>query len=107
MQQVTKSDFESEVIQSEKPVIVDFWAAWCGPCKMMGPVFEELSGEFKGRLKFVKVNTEENPELSEQHEVRGIPCLIVFNSGKEAGRIVGFAAKDALKQKIEGILASI
>ena len=100
----TKENFENEVIKSELPVIVDFWAEWCGPCKMMGPVFEELSKEYKGKLKFVKVDTEEFPEISGQYGIQGIPSLLVLKSGTEIGRIVGFNPKEELKAKIDKII---
>jgi len=100
-------NFDGE-IKKEVPMIVDFWASWCGPCQMMGPVFEELSKEYKPtKLRFGKVSTEKFPQLADKNDVSGIPCLIVFNKGKEVERIVGFAPKEALKQKIDAILDKI
>ena len=103
----TNDNFEEEVKKAETPVIVDFWAPWCAPCNMLGPVFEELSGEYEGKLKFVKVNTEDAADIASEYAVQGIPCLIVTKDGKEVDRIVGFAPKDALKQKIDAILQNI
>ncbi|MBT3407439.1 thioredoxin [archaeon] len=104
---ITSENYEAEVKNSDIPVIVDFWAEWCGPCKMMGPVFAELSEEYTGKLKFAKVDTESQPDVAGQHQIRGIPCLIVFNKGEEVDRIVGFAPKEAMKEKIEKVLGSI
>ncbi len=105
--EINNENFESEVKQSDIPVIVDFWAEWCGPCKMMAPVFEQLSSDFEGKLKFAKVNVDDNREVASQFGVRGIPCLVVVNKGSEVDRITGYAPKDVLKQKIEDILSKI
>ncbi|HIH12570.1 MAG TPA: thioredoxin [Candidatus Nanoarchaeia archaeon] len=99
--------FESEVLQSKTPVIVDFWAEWCGPCKMMAPVFEELSKEYTGKLKFAKISVEDYPDIGGQNQITGIPCLIVFHKGEEVDRIVGFLQKAELKRQIDGILKQI
>ncbi|MBT7902800.1 thioredoxin [Candidatus Woesearchaeota archaeon] len=102
VKELSKTNFD-ESVKGDKPVIVDFWASWCGPCKMMGPVFDELSEEYDN-LEFAKVSTELEPELAEKNSVRGIPCLIVFKDGKEVDRIVGYTPKDALKEKINAII---
>ena len=107
MLHVKKNNFEEEVLKSKVPVVVDFWAEWCGPCRMMGPVFEELSNEYTGKVKFVKVNVEEEEGLSVSNEIRGIPALILFNNGKEIGRIIGYQPKDQLRQKINEIVGGI
>jgi len=107
MLQLTKESFEREAVESDKPVIVDFWAEWCGPCRIIAPVFEKLSSEYKKKLKFAKVDISKNQDLAEKYGVRAIPCLVVFNKGKEAGRIIGSLQEDKLKAKIDGILKSI
>ena len=100
---ITEANFESEVTKSDKSVIIDFFAGWCGPCRMLAPVFHELSGEYDN-LKFCKVDTEQEGALAGHFGVQGIPTLVIVNKGKEIGRIVGFAPKPMLKQKIDGIL---
>ncbi len=107
MLNITASNIDKEVTNSTTPVIVDFWASWCGPCKLLGPVFEELSNEYTGKLKFAKLNTEEDGELAEKFDISGIPCMVVFKNGEEVDRIVGFAPKPALKQKIDAIMKNI
>jgi len=107
VQELTEESFQKEVLESDLPVIVDFWASWCGPCKMMAPVFEEISKEYEGKLKFAKISTEDYPNAAGQNMVTGIPCLIIFNKGEEADRIVGFMMKPQLKQKIDAILSKI
>ena len=101
--QITDQNFEEEVLGSDVPTEVDFWAPWCGPCQMMGPVFEELSDEYDKEIKFVKINTDENSDLASQFNISGIPCLILMENGKEKERIVGFMQKGALKEKINKI----
>jgi thioredoxin 1 len=103
---LTQENFKKEVIESNTPVVIDFWAEWCGPCRMMGPVFEELSKEYEGKLKFVKLNTEDEPELAGSFQIRGIPTLSIVKGDREINRIVGFLPKQALKQQLDKILAS-
>ncbi|MFT4297983.1 MAG: thioredoxin [Candidatus Woesearchaeota archaeon] len=94
-----------ETIKSEVPVIVDFWASWCGPCQMLGPIFSELSNEYDEKeLKFAKCSTEDCPDVAGKYEISSIPCLIIFKAGKEIERIVGFSNKDMLKAKIDEAL---
>ena len=104
---LTLDNYQKEVVESDIPVIIDFWAEWCGPCLMMAPVFEELSNEYEGKLKFAKLNTEQDPMTPQQFGIMGIPTLVVVKNGKEVDRIVGYAPKEVLKQKIEAILLKI
>lgn len=101
-----ENDFRAEIAKPKVPVVVDFWAPWCMPCKMMGPVFEELSEEFSGRIAFAKVNTEEEPGLAAVNSIRGIPCLVVFRNGKEIDRVVGLVPKPMLKARLEMLATS-
>ena len=101
---VTDSSFKADVIDSDKPVLVDFWAEWCGPCKMIGPALEEISGELGDKLTIAKVNIDENPDAPGQYGVRGIPTMILFKNGEPAATKVGAAPKSALKSWIEGAL---
>ncbi len=97
---VTSENFEAEVLKSGIPVVVDFWASWCGPCQMMGPVVEELSEELDGKVKFCKVNVDENPDLAQNYDVMSIPNFKLFNKGILAGEKVGAVGKDGLLELI-------
>ena len=99
---VTDATFDQEVRQSAIPVVVDFWAEWCGPCKQIGPALEELSAEYEGRVKIVKVNVDENPQSPGAMGVRGIPALFLFKGGEAVDQKIGAAPKAALKDWIDG-----
>jgi len=104
---LTPENFEKEVSQ-ETAIIVDFWASWCGPCQMMGPVFEELSNDYDAnKLRFGKCSTEECPDASSKYGITSIPCLVIFKAGKEVDRLVGFMPKDALKAKIDAVVEKL
>lgn len=101
----TDSNFEKEVLQSQLPVLVDFWAPWCGPCRIVGPIVEELADEYAGKVKVAKLNTDENMETASMYGIRGIPTLGIFKNGQMVDGIVGAAPKKMLKEKLEGQLA--
>ena len=100
VREVSDSSFEKEVLQSEKPVLVDFWAAWCGPCRMMNPAVEALADEYRESAHVVKLNVDENPSTSQRYGIKGIPTMILFRGGKEEERIVGATSKEALSRLI-------
>jgi thioredoxin 1 len=103
--EVTDSTFEQEVLQSAQPVLVDFWAVWCGPCRAVAPIVEELAGEYAGKLKVMKLDVDDNPRTAMAYGVQSIPTLLIFKDGKPAERIVGALPKRAIVDKLQGVLA--
>ena len=103
--EVTDNNFQAEVLESDVPVLVDFWAPWCGPCRQVGPVVEEIANEKSGSLKVVKLNTDENQQTAISYNVLSIPTLIVFKNGAEAKRVIGAYPKKRLEAEIEPALA--
>lgn len=105
---VSDADFEATVLKSDKPAIVDFWAAWCGPCRMIAPFVEELATEFDGKALVAKMDTDANPQTPTKFGIMGIPTLIFFKDGKEVDRMVGVPRqpKEALRAKLEAILST-
>jgi len=101
----TDSNFEKEVLNSENPVLVDFWAEWCGPCRMIGPIVEELAGEYDGKAKIGKVNVDHNPEVSVKYGIRSIPSLLIFKGGEVVDQIVGAVPKSQLKNQLDAQVA--
>lgn len=101
--EVNEANFETEVLKSQQPVVVDFWAQWCGPCKMLGPVLDEIATEQAGRAKVVKVNLDENPGLAERYRVQAIPTLLYFAGGEVREMTVGVSSKKAILGKLDGL----
>ena len=101
---VSDTSFENEVLQSDTPVLVDFWAPWCGPCRMVAPIVEELAGEYECRVKFTKLNTDDNPAVASKYQIRSIPTLLLFKNGEAAAPIVGFRPKSELKKRLDEVL---
>ena len=102
--QVTDATFAAEVLQSDKPVLVDFWAEWCGPCRMIAPVVEEMAGEYEGKAKIVKLDVDANPQVSMQFGIRSIPTLLIFKNVKIVDQIVGAVPKPMLKKQLDAQL---
>ena len=97
----TDDSFEEDVLNSDKPVLVDFWAEWCGPCRMVGPVVDELAEEFEGKARIGKVDVDNNPEISTKYGIRSIPSLLIFKNGEVVDQIVGAVPKAQLKKQLE------
>jgi len=100
----TKDNFDAEVLQSDKPVLVDFWASWCGPCKMIAPVVEELAGEYEGKIVVGKLNVDEHGEVPAKYGIMSIPTVILFNNGEEAERSLGYKTKDELAEIVKKVI---
>jgi thioredoxin 1 len=102
--EVNDSNFDQMVLQSKTPVLVDFWAVWCGPCRMVAPVVEELADEYEGKVTMVKLNVDENPKTASQYGIMSIPTLFIFKDGAPVSNIIGFRPKAELKKSIDAVL---
>ncbi|MDR3050023.1 MAG: thioredoxin [Elusimicrobiota bacterium] len=102
--ELNENNFQKEVIEEEGLILVDFWAPWCGPCKMLSPVIDEIDKEYEGKVKVAKLNTDENTALSAKYQITSIPCLIFFKEGKPVDKVIGFKQKPHLKEIIDGLL---
>ena len=102
---VEDATFDEEVTKSSTPVVVDFWADWCGPCKMIAPIVEDLAEEMGGKVKFAKVDVDSNPQVAMQFSIRSIPTLLIFKDGKPVGQVVGALPKAVLKKRVEDAIA--
>ena len=102
---VTDASFEQEVMKSATPVLVDFWAPWCGPCKAIAPILDQLAGEYAGRLKVVKINVDDNPQVPSRFGVRGIPNLLIVKGGEVKDQIIGAVAKEKLVRAVDTAIA--
>ncbi len=101
---LSDATFEKEVLQSDKPVLVDFWAAWCGPCMMLGPTIEEIANDFAGKVKVCKLNTDENEATSAKYQISAIPSLLFFKGGQVVDKSIGVANKKAIAEKLNKLL---
>lgn len=101
LKHLTDADFDAEVLNAKETVLVDFWAPWCGPCRMIGPVIEELASEYEGKAKICKVNVDEAPELARRYKVVSIPCVMVFKDGQDVERLVGARGKEDYEKALE------
>ena len=100
----TKDSFEKEVLESKEPVLIDFWASWCGPCKMMAPVVEKLAEKYEGKVKVGKVNSDDEPELAQMFQVMSIPNFVIIKDGKVVDRVIGAVPQKALEEKLDAQL---
>jgi thioredoxin 1 len=103
--EVNDSNFDQEVLQSELPVLVDFWAVWCGPCKAIAPIVDSVASAYTGKLKVAKVNVDQNGATPSRYGIRGIPALLFFKGGKVADQIVGYVPQDVIEEKVQKLLA--
>jgi len=101
---VAASGWDQEVLKAKEPVVVDFWAVWCGPCRMLAPTVEEIAGEYAGRLKVLKLNTDENQEIASRYQIMGIPTLLFFKGGNVVDKVVGVVPKRQIKERVDALL---
>ena len=101
---VTDAMFEQEVLKASRPVLVECWTPWCGPCRMVAPIVEELAGDYSDRMDFFRLNTDDNPHTADSYNIHSIPVLMVFNNGEQLGQVVGYRPKSDLKQRLDTML---
>ncbi len=103
---VTSNNFETEVLQAKEPVLVDFWAPWCGPCRVIGPVVEEMATQYAGKLKVGKLNVDEHPMVAQRYGITGIPALLFFKDGGVVDTVVGAVSKNVLQKHVDGVVGN-
>ncbi len=104
VKEITDEDFKEEVLNADMPVVVDFWAPWCAPCHIIAPIAEKLANEYEGKVKFCKINVEDNQKTAMEYEVMSIPLLLFFNGGKKVDFILGAVPEDSIRDKLEALL---
>ncbi|HET9201095.1 MAG TPA: thioredoxin [Dehalococcoidia bacterium] len=104
-EEVTDATFDSDVLKAQGPVLVDFWAPWCGPCRMVSPIVDELAGEYDGKISFYKLNTDNNPNTAVKYGIRSIPTLLLFKDGAPVDQVIGFRPKEDLKKRLDAALS--
>jgi thioredoxin len=104
-EEVTDATFDSDVLKAQGPVLVDFWAPWCGPCRMVSPIVDELAGEYDGKISFYKLNTDNNPNTAVKYGIRSIPTLLLFKDGAPVDQVIGFRPKEDLKKRLDATLS--
>ena len=106
VKEITDQTFQKEVLQADKPTLVDFWAAWCGPCKMLSPIVEEVAGKYQDKFKFCKVNVDENPQQAANFQIMSIPTMIFFKDGQPVDKVIGLVSKEEIVKRLQGTLAN-
>jgi thioredoxin 1 len=104
-EEVTDATFDNDVLKAQGPVLVDFWAPWCGPCRMVSPIVDELAGEYDGKISFYKLNTDNNPNTAVKYGIRSIPTLLLFKDGAPVDQVIGFRPKEDLKKRLDAALS--
>ncbi|NQV17164.1 MAG: thioredoxin [Armatimonadetes bacterium] len=104
LKEINQDNFEEEVLQSEIPVLIDLWAPWCGPCRALNPIVEDIAGEYEGKLKVVKLNVDESPTIAANYQVMSIPTLLIFKNGQVEAQLIGLVSKDKIISKFESLL---